>query len=76
MKNCCKGICCKNKKHGKKTHILPILAIITCFQLLAPKSIKKSLPGKALKYSLAAAWACIAAVSLFKIIKVFKPKKK
>ena len=49
MKNCCKGICCKNKKHRKKTHILPILAIITCFQLLAPKSIKKSLPGKALK---------------------------
>lgn len=76
MKNCCKGKCCKNRKHRKKAHILPILALLTCFGSLAPKSIKKSLPGKALKYSLAAAWACIAVVSVLKIAKVFKPKKK
>lgn len=76
MKKCCKGKCCCKRKNRRKKHILPILALITCFGLLAPKSIKKSLPGKALKYSLAAAWACIAVVSVLKITKVLKPKKK
>ena len=45
---CLKGKCgCKHKKKFKKIHVIPILALITCFQLLAPKNIKKSLPGKA-----------------------------
>lgn len=76
-KACCGGKCCKKHgKHGKKLHILPILALLTGLELIAPKVIKKSLPGKALKYSLIGAWGCIAAFNLFKVIKLFKPKKK
>ena len=74
MKNCrCSKGGCKCKKHKKKLPVIPILALITCFQLVAPKVVKKSLPGKALKYSLAFAWGGIA---LFCILKVFNFTKK
>jgi len=76
MKKCkCLKGCCKSK-HRKKLPMLPILALITCFQLVAPKSVKKSLPGKALKYSLAFAWGGIALFGLLKIFKITKKRKK
>lgn len=71
---CLKGGC--KCKHKKKLPVIPILALITCFQLVAPKSIKKSIPGKALKYSLAFAWGGIAVFGLLKIFKVTKKFKK
>ena len=74
---CLKGKCgCKHKKKFKKIHVIPILALITCFQLLAPKNIKKSLPGKALKYSLACAWGCVVAISIIKTIRIVNKGKK
>ena len=75
---CLKGGCkcgCK-RKHKAKLHALPILALITCFQLVAPKSVRKSVFGKALKYSLVFAWGGIALFGILKIAGVTKKKKK
>lgn len=76
MKKCSTKSCCGKCKGKKgKVHILPVLALLTCFQLLAPKSIKKTIPGKALKYSLAFAWGGIALFHILKITKVLRKKK-
>ena len=75
---CFKGGCkcgCK-RKHKTKLHIIPILALITCFQLIAPKAVKESVPGKALKYSLTFAWGGIALFGILKIVGFAKKTKK
>ena len=77
MKNCkCTKGCKCGRKHKKKLPVIPILALVTVFQLLAPKSIKKSIPGKALKYALAFAWGGIALFGILKISKFTKKLKK
>ncbi len=79
MKNCkCKKGCCKRKGHKgcKRGQILPILALLTCFGLLAPKKVKSSVPGKALKYALAFAWGGIALHTILRVyFRVRKHKK-
>ena len=84
----CKS-CCSHKKGNKKKckckgkckcckyiFVLPVLAIITFVQLIAPKKYKKSLPGKCVKYTLLITWIGILLHSILAIVITCKKGKK
>ena len=81
----CKG-CCSHKKgnKGKKCKckcckyifFLPVLAIITFIQLIAPKKYKKSLPGKIVKFTLLFTWVGILIHSILAVVLSCKKCKK
>ena len=84
----CKS-CCSHKKGNKKKckgkckckcckyiFFLPVLAILTCIQLIAPKKYKKSIPGKCAKFTLLFVWIGILLHSIIAIAVVSKKGKK
>ena len=84
----CKS-CCSHKKGKKKKcnckckckcckyiFVLPVLAVITFFQLIAPKKYRKSLPGKFAKYTLLVMWIGILLHSILAIFGASKKGKK